>query len=475
VTTIFEGDDCLLTLDVGDRIEYTVDGSGHRFVISTPLEGQTALAAYLGGAEGLADASRAAAVRDDFANCLPRSISSAILRWCREAGLPSEWVVDGRRVRREHPVVAVPQPGTGRTVTLGLGFQTRRDDDGEVTFTEQYRGPTEILGYSYVLGLPYDDLPRLITYLEADHPQTGDLEDRLIAKLGELAADRAVDPLAGQGSQRDLFEAWCREAGIDTRFGSRGFDRRETLIEVETRPGQVAGISFSIDSQSKELRFAEGYGTADDRWRDALYQLQFEYDQLGKLLSWLTNRVGPTDERLGPDDALIAAWRVLAERGELTPRRPMQVRDRVAGWLAEAGVVYRSYGSAWRETLLRVYRQPNDCTFTLSLTIDPEGGDKGIVFSEFYEYLPRGDDPGREYAYGVQAPYDALEALANAYAPGTDGPPQDRLVSAFKSLVATGELGDGMALKANRELVLRSFEAAGVPATPDVWVWHNSD
>ncbi|HZX07782.1 hypothetical protein, partial [Kribbella sp.] len=208
--------------------------------------------------------------------------------------------------------------------------------------------------------------------------------------------------------------------------------------------------------------------------QDALYQLQFEYDELARLLPWLTDRAGPLDPRLGPDDALVTALRVLAERGELTPRQPMKVRDRVAGWLTEAGVEFRSYGSAWRETLLRVHR-PNDCIFTLSLTLDPDARDKGITFTEFYDYGPSGDDPGREYGYSVQAPYAALDVLADTYAPGMTGTARERLIGAFRDLVAKGVLGDGKALQANRDLVLRDFTAAGVEAVEDVWVWFNSE
>ncbi|MFF0344303.1 hypothetical protein [Kribbella sp. NPDC004875] len=474
MTTIFERADCTLTLRIGDRIEYTVDGGGRQIVIGTPLEGLATLTASLGQSATLTEASRAAAVRDGFDQYNPGSIASEVRRWCHQAGLSSTWQVDGRRTHREHILAAIPQPGTDRRVTLSVAFWTAGDGD-EFSFTEQYRRPTEILGYSFGIGLRYDLLPRLTSYLEGDRGTTGDPEERLVAVLGELVAQGTINPLAGQGKLRELFESWCHEAGIDTRHRHRGTDRRETLVTVGTRPDQIATVSFSISSSSREAGIQEAYGTADESWRDALYQLRFGPDELPKLHAWLTNRVGPMDERLGPDDAVVAALRVLAERGELTPRRPMEVRDRVAGWLTEAGMAFRSYGSAWRETLLRVHRQPNDCIFTLSLTIDPADRDKGITFTEFYDYGPSGDDPGREYGYSVHAPYDALDTLANAYAPGTQGPAQDRLVNAFKDLVATGELGDQRVLKANQETVLRGFEAAGVTATPDVWVWLNSD
>ncbi|MEV5965783.1 hypothetical protein AB0L70_28710 [Kribbella sp. NPDC051952] len=124
-----------------------------------------------------------------------------------------------------------------------------------------------------------------------------------------------------------------------------------------------------------------------------------------------------------------------------------------------------------REELLRVHRMPSDCIFKLTLTIDADR----ITFTEFYDYGPRGDDPGREYGYSVHAPYDALDQLADVYAPGTEGPAADRLVRAFNHLITEGVLGDGRGLKINQTKVFEGFEAAGVEPTTSVWSWINSD
>ncbi|MFG1814975.1 hypothetical protein ACGFIF_14495 [Kribbella sp. NPDC049174] len=122
-----------------------------------------------------------------------------------------------------------------------------------------------------------------------------------------------------------------------------------------------------------------------------------------------------------------------------------------------------------RETLLRVHRD-NGCIFTLTLTLDPEGGDRGITFTEFYDYGPLGDDPGREYGYSVHAPYDAMETLADHYALDAPGSAADRLVEALRTLVQDG---DRLGLKGNQHRVLEGFEVAGVPATTSVWSWIN--
>ncbi|WP_405056254.1 hypothetical protein OG474_26370 [Kribbella sp. NBC_01505] len=131
------------------------------------------------------------------------------------------------------------------------------------------------------------------------------------------------------------------------------------------------------------------------------------------------------------------------------------------------------YGSQWRATLLRVHRE-SDCIFKLTLLVDPERGAEGIVFTEFYDYGPLGDDPGREYGYSVQAPYAVLDVLADAYSPGIAGPARQRLAGGLATLVDEGVLGDGLALKGNQEKVLAGFQAAGVPAKTSTWFWMNS-
>ncbi|TDD58406.1 hypothetical protein E1263_19505 [Kribbella antibiotica] len=131
-------------------------------------------------------------------------------------------------------------------------------------------------------------------------------------------------------------------------------------------------------------------------------------------------------------------------------------------------------GSQWRATLLRVHRE-SDCVFTLTLLIDPDRGAEGIVFTEFYDYGPLGDDPGREYGYSVQAPYAVLDILADAYSPGIAGPARERLAGALATLVDQGVLGDGLALKENQARVLTGFQTAGVPAKANTWFWMNSE
>jgi hypothetical protein len=120
-----------------------------------------------------------------------------------------------------------------------------------------------------------------------------------------------------------------------------------------------------------------------------------------------------------------------------------------------------------RETLLRVHRD-NGCIFTLTLILDPEGGEHGVTFTEFYDYLPSGDDPGREYGYSVHAPYDALDILADYYARDAPGSAADRLTEALRTLLQDG---DRLGLKGSQRRVLEGFQVAGVAATTSVWSW----
>ncbi|MEV8375677.1 hypothetical protein AB0P21_23275 [Kribbella sp. NPDC056861] len=130
---------------------------------------------------------------------------------------------------------------------------------------------------------------------------------------------------------------------------------------------------------------------------------------------------------------------------------------------------------AVRETLLKVHRERNGCLFTLTVAIEPDRGDQAVTFTEFYDYGPLGDDPGREYGYSVHAPYAALPLLADAYAPTSSGSPEHRLISAFRLLIEQGQLGDGQPLQANQQSVLTWFQQAGVAATTSTWSWINSD
>lgn len=105
-----------------------------------------------------------------------------------------------------------------------------------------------------------------------------------------------------------------------------------------------------------------------------------------------------------------------------------------------------------------MYRRAADCVYTLSFDLSESAV---VRFVEYYEYLPRPGDPGREYAYSVVIPMTEVDALTAclrrivAGAPG--GPPGEpvgipvddtpidargaALVRVGRELVAAGLLG----------------------------------
>ena len=352
--------------------------------------------------------------------------------------------------------------------------------EGTFTFDEQYRGPEELRGHSYDLTLPYSEVPVLGAFLVGRFglEVLGDPAEQLVHCLEELITCGELSPAGGGSALRDQVLAWCEEAGLAPRRG--GLDRHEVLLARGD-----ASVELTINSNNRQIIFQECHGPVADR--SGLYQLHLGHTTLDALIEVLEGRSPPKEvpgkERLGEglsrDDRLFAAFRAVAARGELELGEPGAVRDRVAGWLAAAGVTFQSYGSEWKTTLLEVHRQRNDCIFALRMTFDPERGAEGIRFTESYDYLPLADDPGREYTYTVQAPYDCLPALIAYFdqrlGRTSTGSPQARLIDCFTALITRGDLGDNLPLRENHLRVGTWFEAAGAPTTTDTWSWLNSD
>ncbi|MFI5709633.1 hypothetical protein [Kribbella sp. NPDC051620] len=434
----------------------------------------------------LGTAARAKAEQDDLSSYDLWSIRDAVGRWFHKAGLSHEWIeVEGgahRRIEREHVLLRVPQAGTDRSVMYSIDFRTVGRDNDHFTFTEEYRAPDEVLGYTYTVPMAYGDLPVLAAYLAeqlgiADEP--ADPEDLLIRCLEEAIAGGRLDPGAGQATARDQVARWRAAAGVEWAEGPPGYDRREVLLQQPRGGDRLVTVSLSIGSYNKQLRFEESYGVSDQTYRDGHYQVEIPWTAAETLLGWLEARVGEQAEGLSVDDRLVRAFGVLAERGELAPGRPMAVRDRVAGWLTAAGVEFKSWGHDWKETLLSVYRERTNCIFTLKLTLDATDEKAGIHFSEHYDYLPGSADTGREYAYSVQTPFGSAEALVEYFdqrlGQPTSGTLSERLVASFAAVTARGELADHLPLEENRDRVARWFTEAGVPLKTEKWSWFNSD
>lgn len=348
-------------------------------------------------------------------------------------------------------------------------FSSSEETHGTFVFEEQYSEPAN----SYTVWLMADAVPILDEYLEKwlGWSPAGDPAERLVHCLEELITRGDLRTSDGRSALREQVFAWCEEAGLSPKRG--GVNRREVVLNH----GSLT-IEVTVDSTSRKVIFQECHGPIDQR--AGLYQIHWPQSSIAAVTDLLENRAGAQPAAEDWQERLIGAFRAVAARGQLAPgEQPMEIRDRLAGWLAEAGIPFQSYGSEWQTTLLRVHRQRNDCIFTLRVTLDPERGTEGIRFTEFYDYLPLADDPGREYGYTVHAPYESLLTLVAFFDRYLDrsrpGSPQSRLIDDLSALIERGELGDDLPLRENHLRVARWFEAAGVPADTETWTWVNSE
>ncbi len=353
-------------------------------------------------------------------------------------------------------------------------FSSSEEGQGTFAFLEEYSEEAySEPANSYTVWFMADAVPALDEYLEArlGWSPAGDPAERLVHCLEELISRGELNRTGGRSALREQVFAWCEEAGLAPKRG--GVNRREVVLAR----GMLT-IEVTVDSTSRQVIFQEGHGPVDQR--AGLYQIHLAHTTVDALIALLERQSGKQSDG-DWQDRLFSAFKAVSS--QLAPGdQPMAVRDRVAGWLAEAGIPFQSYGSEWQTTLLRVHRQRNDCVFSLRVTLDPERGAEGIRFTEFYDYLPLADDPGREYGYTVHAPYESLPALVAflddylGQSGETDAASlQTRLIDSLSTLIARGELGDSLPLRENHLRVARWFEAAGVPADTETWSWINSD
>jgi hypothetical protein len=348
-------------------------------------------------------------------------------------------------------------------------FSSSAEAQGTFVFEEQYSEPAN----SYTVWLMADAVPALDEYLEKrlGWSPAGDSTERLVHCLEELISRGDLSPAGGRSALREQVFAWCEEAGLSPKRG--GVNRREVILNHG-----LLMIEVTIDSTSRKVIFQESHGPIDQR--AGLYQIHWPQSAIEAVTDLLEDRAGTHPVAADWQERLFTAFHALATQGQLAPGdQPMEIRDRLASWLAEAGIPFQSYGSEWQTTLLRVHRQRNDCIFTLRVTLDPERGPEGIRFTEFYDYLPLADDPGREYGYTVHAPYESLLTLVDFFdrhlERSSHGSPQSRLIDDLSALISRGELGDALPLRENHLRVATWFETAGVPVDTETWTWVNSD
>lgn len=145
-----------------------------------------------------------------------------------------------------------------------------------------------------------------------------------------------------------------------------------------------------------------------------------------------------------------------------------------------------------RYEVLHLYRRRTDCVYTLAFDLS----DPAVIrFVEFFEYLPRPGDPGREYAYSVVIPATELDALVRCLdavaREATGGPPPQppgipvddtpaepraaALVRAGRALVEADRFADEPTLAGNVTRMGRWLDAAGLPYERTSWSWVNSE
>jgi hypothetical protein len=403
---------------------------------------------------------------------------------CRRAGIGYEFrwfdTERWRTKRRRVPLFRATEPN-GFLRVLSVELETSGDDGG-LLLQEEFVDPAAVppedvhTGYSRDLHLDSASLVPLGELLAARFPlpYAERPDDRAEAMLTALVARGELGPHLPPGGNRDRFLAWCAEAGVRAR--ADGMPRRHELL----RGGDlVLELVFRADWRPPVLWFTEAYRPPrDERWGGTEYRVSVPIDAVPVLVERFERRLGTAPGPGRPDDRLIACFAALVSRGVLSGGRARQGNRRlVAEWVTEAGVTPAVEGFARREEVLRVYRPSTDCVFELVLVMDASvTGDRGIVFSESYEYLPQSGDAGREYGYSVRTPYASLPALVDQLeaVPG-EGDLEERLSRCFARLVETGELGGALELQVARDRVAARFVAAGVPAVTDSSSWISSD
>lgn len=465
-----EGGPVGVSLAVGAHLEFTTawrrdgkSGGPERRVLRTPLASIDQLVELFAtkvepGPGGDSELRLARALTELLAEDRavdPDGLAFRLKVWCQDAGVSYELAKEDqageiRVVERLEVIRRFPREEDGllRTFTLELDPETSWVHS-RIVFNEAYLRADGVLAYGHNVSTTRTEIAALF---EERLPRP----DELITAYRTQVEQGEFEPRAA----RDLVAAWLDEAGVKCSRGGRN----------RVVPLPVPGLQLTIGSDgSVDFR-------ASSDAEPGMFYLETERDSVAPLVELLSRRV-PVGDGL-PDDRLIAAFAGLAIAGQLDGR-PMTVRDRLASWYDEAGVPYtcRAFGRRRDVELVSVHRDRTDCIFTLTVSLDPDGEHEGIGLGEKYDYLARGDDAGREYAYTTYAPYSSLERLVGYFekADAREGDLEDRLIACFADLVARRQLGDHLPIEVNHDRAADWFEAAGVTAKKSTWSWFNSD
>ncbi|MGW4940394.1 hypothetical protein ACWEOZ_02230 [Actinoplanes sp. NPDC004185] len=401
---------------------------------------------------------------------------------CRRAGIGYErrWfdTERWRTLRRRVPLFKATEPnGFLRTLSVELNAVNADDSDFDVFLEEEFSDPSAghpdvvYSGYSHHVHISYETLAAVADRFALPHTDRPD--ERAATLLTELVARGELGPHLPPGGNRDRLIAWCADVSVVARGDGR--PREHEILRVDD---MVLELVFLTHWRPPILRFAEAYRARDERWGGTEYRVTAPIEDLPVLVDRFEQRLGLSPGVGRVDDRLIACFDAMAARNHLHGGAARQDnRNRVAAWIADAGITATVEGFARTEEILKLYRPGSDCLFELVLTMDASApGDHGIEFREKYEYLPQTGDAGREYSYSVRTPYSSLPALvAHLETSPGEGDLEERLTRCFKHLVHTGELTGDLDTEVARDRVAARFVQAGVLAVTDSSYWINSD
>jgi hypothetical protein len=286
----------------------------------------------------------------------PDANTRLVIGWCRE--VDASFSLGGRC--RSHEILGAERTGDQAALVLAVSWPFPYDAPPVIRFTEGYRTGEELRpgDTTYAVTVPLDGIATLVEHAERElglAPAPGWWDDRLIACLDALAERGELAAGLPHQANRARLAALVRDAGLQPTV--TGFNRREKLLAVH-RPATNCRFELSLvlDEQAradKGIRFAEDYDyypQAGDPGREYGYHVYAPYEALERLVAYFERLLAvaapPPPATL--DDRLVACFRALVARGELTGEMPLQAAaERVDGWFAEAGAPHRRDTWVW--------------------------------------------------------------------------------------------------------------------------------
>lgn len=532
----FRDDLPLPVVELVERHRYRDDPPVERKSVAVPLTALDVVVPYFERRLEVPAAQRAGSPFERLVGCLTTLAAAGVPRehndvtggyncdhvtqvaaGCLDAGVAHEVttrvLVNGPPAHiRRHPLLRVRPPHEGYARMLWLELSADDGRAGAVRFHESYKHPrgqpfhhsvtVDYAGLGPLLGVVESRLDTAAHTADAEGatPAGGVREARLVAALQALIERRELGDALPHGHNRDLVRTWCEEAGLSCRIDARRqyFD----VFEARNTPdGETLslGVNFGMVGGQDSVEFSQVYypprssKTGWDR-EPTRTRVIASFASVTALVPFFERRLG-LPAQPATEQRLVECFTAIVERRELgaplddgLPARSNA--DRVAGWFTAAGVPYEIRREL-RHVLLRTYHADTDCFFVLRMSLHtrlataPDASapvrHTVVSFSEFYNYLPRRGDPGRDYGYSSSIPEAPTDRLVEFFErhlglpATTDNQGDARIIACFDELVHRGVLADGLRPEANRNRVAEILAATGLPVKTDHWHWFNSD